>query len=116
LSLFGENLADEKNRRFVTFLGRFLSFWTPISTYTDLSKNRPHKKHCAWARTPPWEFGEIYRKNPIFHDFGAFNRAGKSVTKIGIYALPPLKTEFYRQFMRIYRFLALFGSAKWLGF
>jgi hypothetical protein len=22
-------------------------------TYTDLSKNGPHKKHCAWAPTPP---------------------------------------------------------------
>jgi hypothetical protein len=22
--------------------------------YRDLSKIRPHKKHCAWARTPPW--------------------------------------------------------------
>jgi hypothetical protein len=22
-------------------------------TYRDLSKNRPHKKHCAWAPTPP---------------------------------------------------------------
>jgi hypothetical protein len=21
--------------------------------YRDLWKNRPHKKHCAWARTPP---------------------------------------------------------------
>jgi hypothetical protein len=22
--------------------------------YRDLWKNSPHKKHCAWARTPPW--------------------------------------------------------------
>jgi hypothetical protein len=84
--------------------------------YGFIEKQAPQKALCLGPDPPPWEFGEIYRKNPIFHDFGAFNRAGKSVTKIGIYALPPLKTEFYRQFMRIYRFLALFGSAKWLGF
>jgi hypothetical protein len=65
---------------------------------------------------PPWDFIEIYRKIVFFHDFGAFNRAGKTVSKIGIYALPPLKTEFYRQFIAIYRFLGVFGSAKWLGF
>jgi hypothetical protein len=44
---------------------------------------------------PPWEKHKIYRKLTIFNDFGAFNRAGKSVSKIGIYALPPLKSEFY---------------------
>jgi hypothetical protein len=43
---------------------------------------------------PPWEGGEIYRKNPIFDDFGAFNRAGKSVSKIGIYSKPPSKVIF----------------------
>jgi hypothetical protein len=47
---------------------------------------------------PPWEFIEIYRKNTNFHDFGAFNRAGKTVSKIGIYALPPLKREIYGVF------------------
>jgi magnesium-transporting ATPase (P-type) len=35
----------------------------------------------------------------IFIDFGVFNRAGKTVSKIGIYALPPLKSEFYEQFI-----------------
>jgi hypothetical protein len=37
----------------------------------------------------------------IFYDFGAFNRAGKTVSKIGIYALPPLKSEFYSEFIEI---------------
>jgi hypothetical protein len=23
--------------------------------YRDLWKNSPHKKHCAWGPTPPWE-------------------------------------------------------------
>jgi hypothetical protein len=31
----------------------------------------------------------------IFIVFGVFNTAGKSVSKIGIYALPPLKSEIY---------------------
>jgi hypothetical protein len=30
---------------------------------------------------------------------GAFNRAGKSVSKIGIYALPPPKSGFYVKFI-----------------
>jgi hypothetical protein len=34
-----------------------------------------------------------------FYDFGAFNRAGKTVSKIGIYALPPSKSEIYGVFM-----------------
>jgi hypothetical protein len=34
----------------------------------------------------------------IFIDFGAFNRAGKTVSKIGIYALPPSKSEIYGVF------------------
>jgi hypothetical protein len=34
----------------------------------------------------------------FFHDFGAFNRAGKTVTKIGIYSKPPPKSEIYRDF------------------
>jgi hypothetical protein len=50
-------------------------------------------------RPPPWEKHKIYRKLTIFNDFGAFNRAGKSVSKIGIYALPPLKSEFYTKFI-----------------
>jgi hypothetical protein len=31
---------------------------------------------------------------------GAFNRAGKTVTKIGIYSKPPLKSEFYSHFIK----------------
>jgi hypothetical protein len=68
--------------------------------YWDLSKNRPHKKHCAWARTPPWEIVEIYRFLTNFIDFGVFNRAGKTVSKIGIYALPPSKREIYGDFIK----------------
>jgi hypothetical protein len=35
----------------------------------------------------------------IFTEKWAFNRAGKTVSKIGIYALPPLKREIYRGFI-----------------
>jgi hypothetical protein len=35
----------------------------------------------------------------VFSEKWAFNRAGKTVSKIGIYALPPLKSEFYRIFI-----------------
>jgi hypothetical protein len=47
------------------FFGQIFIIFAPISVYTDLSKNRPHKKHCAWAPTPPpgekWIFIEISR-------------------------------------------------------
>jgi hypothetical protein len=37
--------------------------------YRDLSKIRPHKKHCAWARTPPLgeniKFIDFYRNLPF---------------------------------------------------
>jgi hypothetical protein len=35
----------------------------------------------------------------VFYDFWAFNIAGKTVSKIGIYALPPLKSEIYGDFI-----------------
>jgi hypothetical protein len=56
---------------------------------------------------PPGRQVEIYRILSVFWVFGAFNRAGKSVSKIGIYALPPSKSEIYRvryNFVIIYRF------------
>jgi hypothetical protein len=80
------------------FFGRFLSLLDRFWRHWDLSKNRPHKKHCDWARTPPWEIIEIYRFLTNFHDFGAFNRAGKTVSKIGIYSKPPPKSEIYGNF------------------
>jgi hypothetical protein len=82
-------------------------------SYTDLSKNGPHKKHCAWAPTPPpWRKVKIYRFLTIFCVFGAFNRAGKSVSKIGIYALPPLKSDFYSILLKIgSKFIANFFAS-----
>jgi hypothetical protein len=46
-------LAQLKIRSVGDFSGPFLTFFGPKVTYTDLSKNMPHKKHCAWAPTPP---------------------------------------------------------------
>jgi hypothetical protein len=48
---------------------------------------------------PPWRIYKFYRFLTIFTVLGAFNRAGKSVSKIGIYALPPLKSGFYGEFI-----------------
>jgi hypothetical protein len=44
---------------------------------------------------------KIYRKLWFFNDFGAFNRAGKTVTKIGIYSKPPPKRWIYSVFYKI---------------
>jgi hypothetical protein len=38
------------------FLDPILIIFVTFGAYRDLSKNSPHKKHCAWARPPPWEF------------------------------------------------------------
>jgi hypothetical protein len=37
----------------------------------------------------------------VFSEKWAFNRAGKSVSKIGIYALPPPESEIYSEFIEI---------------
>jgi hypothetical protein len=78
-----------------------LTIFDPKVSYTDLSKNRPHKKHCAWAPTPPWRKYKIYRFFAFFWVLGAFNRAGKTVSKIGIYSKPPPKSEIYRLLLKI---------------
>jgi hypothetical protein len=48
---------------------------------------------------PPWRKHKIYRKIAFFIDFGVFNRAGKTVSKIGIYSKPPPKSDFYGIFI-----------------
>jgi hypothetical protein len=93
------NLGLRKSRRFVIFLPRFLSFWTENVAIGIYRKTGPTKSTVLGPRPPPWDFHKIYRFLAIFIVFGVFNTAGKSVSKIGIYALPPLKSEFYRQFI-----------------
>jgi hypothetical protein len=69
-----------------------------LALYGFIEKQAPQKALCLGPDPPPWRKHEIYRILVIFIDFGAFNRAGKSVSKIGIYALPPSKSEFYSNF------------------
>jgi hypothetical protein len=57
--------------------------------YSDLWKNSPHKKHCAWARTPPWEFYEIYRILLIFCVFGPSIQPEKPSPKSASTPYPP---------------------------
>jgi hypothetical protein len=57
--------------------------------YSDLWKNSPHKKHCAWARTPPWEFYRIYRNLCIFWVFGPSIQPGKPSPKSASTPYPP---------------------------
>jgi hypothetical protein len=88
-------MGHEKSGRFVIFLVEFYRFWTEKCSIGIYRKTGPTKSTVLGPGPPPWRKHEIYRILAIFYDFGAFNRAGKSVSKIGIYALPPLKREIY---------------------
>jgi hypothetical protein len=86
----------EKNRRFEKISVTFLSFLTQNESIGIYRKTGPTKSTVLGPGPPPWEIHKFYRFLLIFVIFGVFNTAGKSVSKIGIYALPPLKSEFYR--------------------
>jgi hypothetical protein len=77
------------------FSDHFFVFFAPISTYWDLSKNRPHKKHCAWAPTPPpgekWKFIDFYR---FFDILGPSIEPEKPSPKSASTANPPQKHHF----------------------
>jgi hypothetical protein len=87
----------------VIFLVEFWSFWTEKFAIGIYRKTGPTKSTVLGPGPPPWEIHKIYWKMTFFIDFGAFNRAGKSVSKIGIYALPPQKVRIYSIFIKIYR-------------
>jgi hypothetical protein len=93
-----------KSRRFVIFLTPFFTFWTEIWPIGIYRKTGPTKSTVLGPDPPPGREVEIYRFLSNFHDFGAFNRAGKTVSKIGIYSKPPPKSRFYSNFIEIYRF------------
>jgi hypothetical protein len=84
-------MGFEKSGRFVIFLVEFCHFWIENGAIGIYRKTGPTKSTVLGPRPPPWRKDEIYRKNGFFYDFRAFNRAGKTVSKIGIYALPPPK-------------------------
>jgi hypothetical protein len=91
-------MAIEKNRRFVIFLTPFLTFLSKIGPIRIYRKTGPTKSTVLGPRPPPWENDEIYRIFTFFIDFGVFNRAGKTVSKIGIYSKPPPKSGNYSDF------------------
>jgi hypothetical protein len=97
----------EKSWRFVIFS---VAFWRILIQKWLIGiyrKTGPTKSTVLGPRPPPWEKVKIYRKLWFFIDFGVFNRAGKTVSKIGIYALPPLKREkngFLLKFIIIYHY------------
>jgi hypothetical protein len=62
-----------------------------MGLYGFIENQAPQKALCLGPDPPPGDFIEIYRILSIFNDFGAFNRAGKTVSKIGIYSKPPPK-------------------------
>jgi hypothetical protein len=95
---FSINFAAWKKPTVRDFSTSIFDIFDIFGPYSDLWKNRPHKKHCAWARTPPWEFYWNLSIFAFFSEKWACNTAGKTVTKVGIYALPPLKTDFYSAF------------------
>jgi hypothetical protein len=88
-------MGHKKNRRFVIFRVTFLPILSENAPIRIYRKTGPTKSTVLGPRPPPWRKHENYRNLCIFIDFGVFNRAVKSVSKIGIYALPPLKSEFY---------------------
>jgi hypothetical protein len=87
-------MAIEKNRRFVIFRVTFLPILSENAPIRIYRKTGPTKSTVLGPRPPPWRKHKFYRILAIFHDIGVYNTAGKSVSKIGIYALPPLKSEF----------------------
>jgi hypothetical protein len=89
------NLSIEKSGRFVIFWTRFWTFLSVFDSIGIYRKTGPTKSTVLGPGPPPWEKHKIYRKITFFWVLGAFNRAGKTVSKIGIYALPPQKWSFY---------------------
>jgi hypothetical protein len=87
---YSKKWSDEKSRRFAFFLDRF---WRNLSKSGSIGiyrKSGPTKSTVLGPGPPPGRKHKIYWNLSIFHVFRAFNRAGKTVTKVGIYALPPL--------------------------
>jgi hypothetical protein len=69
-----------------------------------MEKQAPQKALCL-GPDPPRGFSIKFIKIMVFFGFWAFNTAGKSVTKVGIYALPPLGGPQKVNIFENYRFL-----------
>jgi hypothetical protein len=78
----------------------FFDFIGPKSELIEfIEKQPPHKALCLGPTPPPLAKVEIYRFLLNFHVFWAFNTAGKTVTKIGIYSKPPPKSGPKSEFL-----------------
>jgi hypothetical protein len=76
-----------------------------------IEKQPPQKALCLGPTPPPLAKVQIYRFFMIFYVFWAFNTAGKTVTKIGIYSKPPPKSGPKTDFLlnlSIFPFFRLF--------
>jgi hypothetical protein len=71
-----------------------------------MEKQAPQKALCL-GPDPPLGFSIKFIKIMVFFGFWAFNTAGKSVTKVGIYALPPLGGPQKVTIFEKYRFLMI---------
>jgi hypothetical protein len=94
-----QKTGHKKNRRFVKIWGRFLPILTKKCPIRIYRKTGPTKSTVLGPRPPPWRKYKFYRFFAFFWVLGAFNRAGKTVTKIGIYSKPPPKSEIYSVFI-----------------
>jgi hypothetical protein len=79
----------------------------PIGIYR---KTAPTKSTVLGAHPPPLARGQIYRFFMIFTENRAFNTAGKTVTKIGIYSKPPPKSGPKSEFLSILSILSIFSK------
>jgi hypothetical protein len=77
------------------FFGPFFSLFDRFWGYRDLSKNSPHKKHCAWGPTPPpgnfIKFIDFYRFLTIL---GSSIEPEKGEVKSASTPYPPWKVNF----------------------
>jgi hypothetical protein len=72
-----------------------------------MEKQPPQKALCL-GPDPPLRFSIKFIEIIDFYRFWAFNRAGKTVTKVGIYALPPLGGPQKVTFFENYRYFMIF--------
>jgi hypothetical protein len=88
-------MAPWKKSTVRDFFDPIFVFSDPKVTYTNLSKNRPHKKHCAWARTPPpGARSKFIDFLPFFMILGPSIEPEKPSVKSASTPYPPQKVNF----------------------
>jgi hypothetical protein len=73
-----------------------------------MEKQPPQKALCL-GPDPPLGISIKFMKIIDFYRFWAFNRAGKTVTKVGIYSKPPLGRCQKVEILEKYRFLLIYA-------